>query len=441
VAVVAATVTLQPPQSIQTAVNNNPAGTTFLLSAGVYRQQSIVPKTGDSFIGSAGADLNGAAVVTGFTQSGKLWTAHLAVLAPTSLPGKCQSSSPMCNYPEDLYFDGILFSRVASSANVAANKWFLNYATGTVYLANNPTGHTIEVTTTPVAFTGYASNVTIHGLIIEKYGNLAQSGAITISSNAGADWLIESNEIRYNHGAGISAALGAEILYNYIHHNGQIGISTSGDNLLIQGNEIAYNNTDGYNYNWEAGGAKFAGTHNLVASHNYVHDNIGAGLHTDIGNYSALYEYNFTTRNMVAGILHEISFDAVIRYNTIIDDGFVPSETGMDWGAAIYNNSSSNVDVYGNTITNCMNGIVAVQYSDSSSSYVVQNFYVHDNVVTQEVGIAAGISSLVGNNDIYSSLNNRFESNSYTLPSTSALAFYWMNKKIDEKSWNNYNQD
>ena len=35
-----------------------------------------------------------------------------------------------------------------------------------------------------------------------------------------------------------------------------------------------------------------------------------------------LYEGNHTSGNKAAGIVHEISFDAIIRYNTVENDGF-----------------------------------------------------------------------------------------------------------------------
>jgi hypothetical protein len=48
-----------PGASIQYAVNRFPAGTKFRLTAGVYRRQRVVPKSGDTFVGDAGAVLDG----------------------------------------------------------------------------------------------------------------------------------------------------------------------------------------------------------------------------------------------------------------------------------------------------------------------------------------------------------------------------------------------
>ena len=52
-------VKLRPGEDIQTAVNSNPANTTFCLDAGMYSRQTIVPKAGNRFIGAMGAVLDG----------------------------------------------------------------------------------------------------------------------------------------------------------------------------------------------------------------------------------------------------------------------------------------------------------------------------------------------------------------------------------------------
>ena len=46
-------------QSIQSAVNANPEGTTFIIKAGVHRRQSVKPKSGMKFVGEPGAVLDG----------------------------------------------------------------------------------------------------------------------------------------------------------------------------------------------------------------------------------------------------------------------------------------------------------------------------------------------------------------------------------------------
>jgi len=52
-------VPVSPGDSIQALVDANPAGTAFLIKAGVHQSQQVIPKTGDSFVGEEGAILDG----------------------------------------------------------------------------------------------------------------------------------------------------------------------------------------------------------------------------------------------------------------------------------------------------------------------------------------------------------------------------------------------
>jgi parallel beta-helix repeat protein len=56
---VAGGVSVSAGDSLQKVVDAHPAGTTFVLGAGVYRRQSVKPKDGDVFVGESGAVLTG----------------------------------------------------------------------------------------------------------------------------------------------------------------------------------------------------------------------------------------------------------------------------------------------------------------------------------------------------------------------------------------------
>ena len=100
--------------------------------------------------------------------------------------------------------------------------------------------------------------------------------------DAGWNWTIENNEVRYNNQAGVEVNNGSIVRGNNIHHNGHIGI-TGGpvSGVLIESNEIAFNNTGSYD-SGHAGGVKIFGgsadSTNLVVRGNWVHDNTAHGL-------------------------------------------------------------------------------------------------------------------------------------------------------------------
>ena len=90
----AATVILSAGNNIQTAVAANPPGTTFVLRPGVYRENSVIYlKNGDRFIGDAGAIMNGAKVLTGWTQVSINGVRYWTTAGGTPLP------MPRCGTP------------------------------------------------------------------------------------------------------------------------------------------------------------------------------------------------------------------------------------------------------------------------------------------------------------------------------------------------------
>lgn len=439
-------VVVTPQDNLQSLVNSHPPGTSFTLSAGIYRLQSVVPKDGDSFSGEPGAVMNGAELLTSFTHQGKFWIAKTQAQEQAQYRGKCDDDRPACIYPEDLFVDDSPLKRVSSLSEVTPGKWYLDYSSGEAYLANDPAGHKVEISVVPHSFSGAVRNVTIQGLTIEKYACAAGEGAIDARSPSGPapgrNWIVQNNVIQLNHGVGVWAGPGTEILHNKVLHNGQMGLAGSGTNLLVDGNEIAFNNYAGYDFGWEAGGTKFVFTTDLVVRNNFSHDNKGPGLWTDIENRGALFEKNHTERNKEAGILHEISYQAVIRNNVIEDDGFSdsPSRTSPWYGAGIIIAGSSDVEVYGNTVTDCMNGIVGTyprrELSPSGTPYLLRNLYVYDNIIIQDMGIAAGIVRAGAlSDDVFTSWNNRFAHNTFHLANSQGLSFAWMNVLLPISRW------
>jgi hypothetical protein len=438
-------IAVKPDDNLGAIVDGQPPGTTFLIKAGVHRLQTARAKDGDSFLGESGAILSGAQLLTGFSQSGQLWVAETRAEEGGPYRGTCDENHPACQYPEDLFIDDSPLERVPRLEAVGPGKWYLDYATRRAYLADNPAGHRVEMSVLPHAIWGAAQNVKIVGLIIEKYACAAGDGAVDGRAASGAlsgNWVIENNVIRLNHGIGIRLGDGMQVLRNKLLRNGQLGIGGGGSNGIVDGNEIAFNNYAGYDYSWEAGGSKFAFTTNLVVRNNYAHDNKGPGLWTDIENENTFYEHNHTKSNQEAGIMHEISYQAVIRNNLIEDDGFSASGKTDPWyGAGILVVASSGVEVYGNTVKDCMNGIVGTQARRGVSSrrgttYLLRDLYVHDNSVTERQGIAAGIvrSAALGDS-VFDSWNNRFTNNQFHLTNPGAKCFAWGGTALSYQEW------
>jgi hypothetical protein len=437
-----------PQHSIQAKVDAAPEGTAFRLRPGVYRLQQFSPKAGQSFSGDTGAVLSGARLLTEWVQEGGYWM-HPGQTqeGEVRLASSCEATRPACALPEELFVDDSVLERVTSLAAVKPGAWYFDYAADKVYMSDLPMGRRVEISTLPWAIFSLAPDVTVETLIVEKYASPAQTGAIGYTG-VGPGWTVRANEVRWNHGVGIRVASGMRVLENVVHHQGQLGIGGSGRQVQVEDNEIAYNNTAGFGpgVQAEAGATKFVATDSLVVRGNFSHHNHGPGLWTDIDNVNTLYENNRVEDNDWRGIFHEISFAAVIRNNIVRRNGLhFPGTVFPFEGAGILISNSSNVEVYGNTVEDNLNGIMAREEQRGSGNlgpYHTTNFSVHDNAVRQtDAGHAAGIASSDPTTNPYApAANNRWDRNTYLVgPET---RWRWApNEDISLPAWQAAGQD
>jgi hypothetical protein len=433
-------IAVRPGELVQTAVDRASDGATFCLKNGVHRIQAIRPKPGQSFHGEGQTVLNGSRVLTTFSREGRYWVAREQ--EPRGRKhGLCMKEAPACNLPEGLFIDDKPLVQVLSKKGVEPGRFYFDRVGARMYFADDPTGRKVEATVAVFAFESGASNVLIRNVTIEKYASVAQRGAIQAQEAVG--WAIENCEVRLNSGGGIAAGNGSRVRGCNIHHNGQIGITGAGRDILVEGNRVWANNIRGFDHGWEAGGVKIALGDNVVFRGNHIHDNLGPGLWCDGDCRNVLYESNVVERNHGAGIFHEISFNAVIRHNIVRHNGIAEGE--WFWGSDILIAASQDVEVYGNTLTvspgKC--GIMLIDQGrddhaqgHSGPMYKTRNNKVHDNQMTFEGAACAGGASDVEpgheNFSIIADGNNVFDGNVYRVPRTSGpVRFEWGHATFD----------
>ena len=434
-------VDISPGQDIQAQINSFPNGTAFRLKAGVHRLRApLVPRGGNVFVGESGTVVSGARLLTTFSRSGSYWVVD-GQTQQGEVHGACEAAYPRCSRPEDLYIDDIMLQHVSSLAGVGPGKWYFDYDGDRIFFYDDPTGRRVETTVTRHAFGGSAPHVTISQLVIEKFANPAQAGAI--EGDHTSLWTVQNNEVRFNHGVGIRLGHGMKVVRNAVHRNGQLGVGGVGDDVLVEQNTIAYNNTAHHSVGWEAGGTKFVNTLRLVVRGNQVHHNDGPGLWTDINNRDTLYENNTVEDNTGNGIFHEVSYAAIIRNNVVRRNG---KYTGLAWsgGAGIVVAASPNVQIYGNSLASNANGIIAIQQNRANEGAygqtIIENLDVRDNAVLTSSGTSAGLLQDINDSSYFTSRNNRFQNNDYQL-GTVARPFAWSNQDLEEQQWQSYGQD
>ena len=425
---------------MQALVDSHASGTSFYVMPGIHRMQEVRPKSGSTFQGAPGAIMSGAKLLSSFTRDGSLWVASGQTQGSGSISqgdeyGRCDDGYSACIYPEQLLINDVQLWQVSSKGQVTSGKWYFDYAANKIYFADNPAGKKVETSVKYYAFWGNSNNLTIRGLVMEKYATPGRRGTVNPrvhrAGSNGINWRVENSEIRWNHGIGVKLDDRTKVFSSHLHHNGQMGAGGGIRDVVIEGTEISYNCNAGFKcFGFEGGGVKINTTDDVVLRGNHVHHNFGHGLHTDIYSLNVLVEDNVVTDNVGAGIHHETGGAALIRNNVVERNGLIADAPG------ILILDSRDTEVTGNVVKNNGDGILARQDSRTSPNKVV-NLWVHHNDVTMTGQERSGLRVFINDNTYYTSKNNRFDYNSYDLnyASPTFKAFIWQAGEITPSAW------
>jgi parallel beta-helix repeat protein len=429
-------IAIEPGASIQAAVDHGGDGAVFCLKNGTHRVQVVRPRSGQKFYGEEQTILNGSKLLTSFVREGRYWVATNQSQHGLK-HGECTRAEPACDLPEGVFIDDRPLRQVLSKDGLEGNAFFFDYANEKIYLADDPGNRKVEATVAAFAFESTAHDVLIRNVTVEKYASVAQKGAI--QTTGGTGWTIEDCELRWNSGLGVGLGSGGSVRNCDIHHNGQAGIGGYGQDILIEKNRIWSNNIYGFDYTWEAGGAKIALSDGVIFRDNDVRDNGGPGLWCDIDCRNVVYEGNTVENNQDIGIFHEISFKAVIRNNVVRYNG--RGYRGWFWRAEIGVAASQDVEVHNNTLTVAAGGcgIVLIDQgrrTKNGGEYKTRNNTVRDNQLTFEGAVCSGGVSDVKpwdeNFAIITDGSNSFDGNVYKVSRNSGPArFVWGHDIMD----------
>lgn len=301
------------------------------------------------------------------------------------------------------------------------HNWNLTPKTG-----DSITGGTLDGThTTQYALTGGAANVTINGVEVRNYNPPNQQAAIEAY---GSGWTLLNLQVHDNgsvgsgekwngsgtpSGGGSGSKLGNawKITGGRYYNNRQNGLAGDGTGTTLDGVEVDHNNFTDASYSrrnidcdFEAGGLKWVND-NLTIKNSSVHDNACRGIWADITGNNATITNNQVYNNWADGIMIEISSGAKISGNNVYGNGYKEWATApgiatqnCSWmyGAGIFLSTSSNNEVWGNTVTNNCFGITGGEENRGTQYPTLTNNSIHDNVVSG--GGHSGMAAADGKN-------------------------------------------
>lgn len=283
------------PQYIQSTINANPAGTTYVLKDGIHRGQSLTLKEGDTLLfESRDAVLSGAQDISGgWTNNGdgRWYKSGISFYDTTS---SARMRPGYLAYREWPIVDGEPLAW--RSSNDLTSHPYCAYRSGSTLWINRDPSNGVEIARTHRAIQGLVNDVTIGDPdgsfkgIIENYGAQEQGGGAAViggcplsqgtpPSNTG--WEYHNVEIRNIQGCAIR--LGDQSLFNrsMVHHVGQLGMGNNyADEMTITASDIHTCNIGGWQEFWEAGNTKFARSEDGLVKqcyfHNETHPNLTA---------------------------------------------------------------------------------------------------------------------------------------------------------------------
>ncbi len=266
---------IYPGENIQAKVAAAAPGTTFILKAGTHVRQSVVPKSGMTFVGERGAVLDGQNV-TPYA----FW------------PGNARP------FPADVRIQGLVIERYAPPLQMGAVR------AGGHAPGDGARGWVVQ--DNEIRYNAASGLRIAHGMRALR-NHIHHNGQLGVGG-VGDSVLLEGNEIAHNNTRGLDPGFeagGTKFVYsrwltargNFVHHNAGPGLWTDGNNI-----DVLYEN-------------------------NRVEDNTGMGIFHEIS-YRAVIRNNQVRRNGMgqcewaygAGILVAASGDVEVYGNEVADN-------------------------------------------------------------------------------------------------------------------------
>lgn len=316
-------------QSIQSVVDAQPAGTTFLIKAGVHRRQSVRPKDGMTFVGEDGAVLDGENAVE-YAFRGDSPKVHDVTIRNLEIKG---------------YNSPLQYGAIRGGGNLPAD---------------SPSGWVVE--DCYIHHNAALGIRTGHRMVVRN-NRLVYNGQMGMGGN-GDNILVEGNEIAHNNTRGI---------YSGWEAGGTKFVFTR--NLVVRGNHVHNNRGPGL----------WADIDNLdsVFENNRVEDNQGVGIVFEIS-FGAVIRNNHVEGNGWgdadgwvggAGILVQSSQDVEVYGNTVKNNNNGIIGLSEPRGTSLHGEKEvRNLWVHDNTVVQSGNWAAGIAAHDGDKPMIYTNW-------------------------------------------------------------------
>ncbi|MCR2052626.1 right-handed parallel beta-helix repeat-containing protein [Actinomyces bowdenii] len=443
----------RPYQTISTAISAASTGDTIELADGTYREGELSVDKGVTIRAAQGATpvISGAKVPETWNNAGNgTWsTGHDMVRFCTVCTTNADPEvEGMAAHPEQVFVDGKPLTQVGSRAEVSASTFYVddpdpvtlkeagnNRAgynvkphTGASYVIGvDPAQHEVEVVQHHRALSSTADNVTLSGVVVEKYsavqrwdyadpeiGTLTGGGMVVASGN---NLRIEGSTFRYSSSATavqVIDATSAVVTGNRFDDNGSNGFGINNStNVTVERNLWTSNNTAGHITTGcgayctladtkitHADGVRFAFNTVDYSEAGYdisepavYADQRGAGVWFDEGVINSEIIGNYFVNTPVA------------MFNEVSSNNLIASNIVEGAGVGIHVSGSDNTKIWNNTISHALTSVMIQEdsRSDGCNARRADGSCAQLQPWSAEHGLSWDTTGTVINNNIFSS--------------------------------------
>lgn len=280
---------------------------------------------------------------------------------PTTNTGPCSHfdmygdpANPAAGDPQMVFIDGAYVHEVKTLAEATPGNFFYDWTNRRLYIATNPTGHTVEVAARPVALVLGSTGYALKGLGFRRYATNEYSGTTSAAVYIGATNSLVENCVFTRMAAGSLSIKpqGGVVRRSVFANNGFTAVGSNGstnsgtvvaDGLLLEENVVNANNTERFGTNCSRScaqaGVKIAHMNGFTVRNNVFENNLGgAGFWCDEDCRGGVIVNNISRNNKI-GIFYEVSDTGIIASNLIYDNTYAGIQT-----------CSANTKIYNNTL-------------------------------------------------------------------------------------------
>jgi len=443
-----------PYQSLAAALKKVPTGTTLVLRGGVYRESVTVPFYRKLVIQPYPGEavwLDGSVPVSGWQKSGSTWSVsgwNHNLDSRVSFSSSNDQTSwfvdpkfPMAGHPDQVWVGNERLAEVGSAAAVKPGTFFVDTAGKRLVVGSDPSGKQVNASVLPQAMKIQGEGTVVRGIGVRRYANtLHLMGAVTAEVKGVS---LENMVITENATVGIYGwNEGQRFRRLTITGNGILGFGYAGSkDVVLEESIVSGNNSEHFNSAPVAGGIKVGRASAVTIRNNLVADNINSsGIWLDESVQGATVVGNTVRGNETTGVMAEISDKIVIADNHVSNNA----------GTGIWSYSSSNVDIWNNTLVGNSRTVAVWQDERDTATanyrnglpWLTKNINIYNNEFSYGTNVCPILTQdlrqkWTGNQFGITANNNAFHRASANNPAAFAC---WANGKNGTTSFNTLKQ-